>query len=390
MSARVNDAYTFEYGVTTIGQLRVETTEPEQKMARHRPVANVFIDDEPVTPTDRFWNSLYVRYGFSKSIFNYFSHEEVFQRIAEKSPHERMRFCIERNPKSGRGRLLGISNPKRAAVHHDELSDLLSRYDGEKTTYHNGIVESHHMPRTGSNRFQISGDQFAHRFVLRTPVDGFGLPNIYLSLLREVCSNGMIGYAKAFRSEITLGRGDDSPIYSLVRALDGFNNDEGYAALRQRFESATTSWASVHETMSLYNLLARLVGGRQVNHELRGHDGAESRSTKDSTPLLKSFHQMTGDVSRIYGLANLDALSAKRQRTLPVQCKVYDLLNFATEVATHHAETDGSRRLQAWLGTMISREYDMEGTTDNYSDFQDFFVADSASRQTLNDRSIRN
>lgn len=48
---------------------------------------------------------------------------------------------------------------------------------------------------------------------------------------------------------------------------------------------------------------------------------------------------MTGDTSRLYGLANLDALSAKRQRTLPVRCKVYelckvyDLLNFAPATA---------------------------------------------------------
>ena len=43
---------------------------------------------------------------------------------------------------------------------------------------------------------------------------------------------------------------------------------------------------------------------------------------------------------KLYGLANLDTLSPKRQRTLPVDCKVYDLLNFATEIATHHASTE--------------------------------------------------
>ena len=42
-------------------------------------------------------------------------------------------------------------------------------------------------------------------------------------------------------------------------------------------------------------------------------------------------------------LANVDTLSAKRQRTLPAACKVYDLLNFASEVATHHATESGNR-----------------------------------------------
>jgi hypothetical protein len=370
----------FEYGVTTIGELRVESRPADDKQARQPAVTSVLVGDEPLRPSERFWNSLYVRYGFSRSVFNYFTHEEVFRRIAEVSPHDRMRYCVERDGKTGQGRLLGVSNPKRPAVSHDDLMELLARYGEEGHNYHDGVVESRHVPRTGSNRFRISGDEFAHQFVLRTPVDGFGLPNIYLSLLRQVCSNGMIGYTRAFRSEVALGRGEDLPTFSLARALDGFNNDEGYAALRQRFESASSSWASVHETLSLYNLLAKLLGLKQV-----GGDGAET-----GTPLLKSFHQMTGDVSRLYGLANLDALSAKRQRALPVQCKVYDLLNFATEVATHRARTEGSRKLQAWVGTLVSHEYDMEGTADNYTDFRDFFVEGGSGRDTLDDAALRN
>lgn len=83
---------------------------------------------------------------------------------------------------------------------------------------------------------------------------------------------------------------------------------------------------------------------------------------------------MTGDTSRLYGLANLDALSAKRQRTLPVRCKVYDLLNFASEVATHHADEYGSRSSQAWLGSLVSGEYDLENSCDSFDDFQAFFL----------------
>ena len=70
------------------------------------------------------------------------------------------------------------------------------------------------------------------------------------------------------------------------------------------------------------------------------------------TSVLSAFHAMTGDVSQIYGLANVDALSVKRQRTLPVNCRVYDLLNFASELATHHATGSGSRTLQGWIGTL--------------------------------------
>jgi hypothetical protein len=92
--------------------------------------------------------------------------------------------------------------------------------------------------------------------------------------------------------------------------------------------------------------------------------------------VLNDFHRVTGNLHEIYGLANLDSLSVKRQRVLPARCRVYDLLNFASELATHHAQPAGSQALQAHIGTMISDEYDMEGTAEKVSDFEDFFVND--------------
>jgi len=66
-----------------------------------------------------------------------------------------------------------------------------------------------------------------------------------------------------------------------------------------------------------------------------GHDGA---ATTLSTGRWESaFRRLTGD---------LDSLSAKRQRALPACCKVYDLVSFATEMATHHADAAASRLLR--------------------------------------------
>ena len=376
-----------EYGVTRVGDLRVEAEDPEDGRARGPVVTRVFVNDEPLRPTPRFWTSFFMRFGIGKSVFNYFDHAEVFSRLAERSPSDRLRFVVERGPAAdetgGAGTLLAVSNPTKAVVRHDDLRELLDRYDGDRITYHDGVVESHHAPRVG-HRFHVAGDAFANRFVVRTPVDGFGQPNIYLSLLREVCANGMIGEAPAFRSALALGKGDDEVSYTLSRALDGFNNDEGYAALRQRFESAAESWASVHEATGLYSLLAKLTGrggvsGGEPPRDF-GTDGASAGGTFEpghaGTDLLKRFHKTTGDVTRLYGLANLDSLSAKRQKTLPVNCKVYDLLNFATEVATHYAKPEQARRLHAWAGGLVSGEYDLEGTADQYGDFKDFFVSD--------------
>ncbi len=371
----------FDYKYLPISDLQVEMQE-DQKTGKQK-VKSVLVHDEPLEPTDRFWFSLFARYGFNKAFFTYFDHAEVFERISQKESQDRMRVCIERDEKSG-NRLLGVSNPTKPIVPHGDLMGLLGRYEGENISYANGIVESTHKPRVGNN-FDVGGDMFSHRFVMSTPIDGYGQPNLYLSLLRLICTNGMIGYSRAFRSTLALGKGNDDVTHNITRALDGFNNDEGFAVMRQRMEAATTSWASVYETNSLLSLLTKLHHGKQLNVNVDDPRLLERSPSISShlnvsgndpigSPLVKAFHEMTGDTSRLYGLANLDSLSIKRQRTLPVKCTVYDALNFATEVATHHAEPEGSRQLNAWVGGLVSNEYDMEGTKDKFGDFADFHI----------------
>lgn len=379
----------FDYPFATIGSLTVQTSTDSET---GKPVvSNVIVNDEPIEPTDRFWLSLHARYGFNNSVFKYFSHEEVFQRISEIEPRDRVRLCVERDLEKGESHLLALSNPAKPVVRHDSLMETLERYDGGDIAYCDGIVESTHTPRIGSNEFEIGDDTFWNRFVMSAPIDGYGQPSIYLSLLRQVCTNGMIAYAPTFRSTLALGRGEDNVTFSIVRALDGFGNDEGYAALRQRFEAAAKSWASVYEAQSLYRLLVKLLTHKNIRTSraapattrisgLLADDRSPARlhssekCAEAGSPIITAFHQMTGDVSQIYGLANVDALSVKRQRTLPVKARVYDLLNFASEVATHHADEQGARASQGWLGTLVSGEYDLEGSQDAFGDFQDFFI----------------
>jgi hypothetical protein len=369
----------FEYGVTRIKDLDVHTGPDRNGKIG---VREVLLNGEAVQPTNRFWNSLHLRFGFTSNIFRYFNHQEVFQRISEVAPNDRIRWCLERD-NAGSNRLLAVTNPSAAVMPHDDLVDLLGRYETAEMHYSDGILRSRHTPRMGGP-FQVAGDGFENKFVLDTPIDGFGRPAVYLSLLRLVCSNGAVGYSPAFRSELSVGKGEDGVVFALTRVLDGFNNEDGFAALRQRFESATRSWASVHEVNRLYRVLARLhhrgeIKGRSAVPALGEDGGAEcSRS-----PLFHAFHQMTGDLTRIYGLANLDALSAKRQRTLPAACRVYDVLNFASEVATHHTTEMGNRFVQAIIGDLISGEYDLEGTVDQFSDWRDFFVGNDQTTDTL-------
>jgi hypothetical protein len=380
----------FDYVVTNVDDLRFET---KQNPKTGRPlVSAVLVQDERLKPTDRFWTSLFARYGINSSYFRYFDYPEVFSRISQVESKDRLRLCVERDQQKETGRLLAASSPDKPLVAFDDLMGTLSRYQEDGgVSYADGVVESSHTPRIGSNTFQVAGDDFSNRFVLCTPIDGYGLPAIYLSLLRIICENGAVGYARAFRTTLALGKASEDVTFSITRALEGFGNDEGYGALRQRFESAAKSWASVSESQNLYRELVRLhhqeqigwdgaalIGESGIAKAIRGDNQEMSaltdRREESRNPILTAFTGICGEPCQLYGLSNLDALSDKRQRTLPVKCRVLDLLNFATEVATHHATESGSRSCQAWLGSLIGGEYDLEDSCGSFGEFQDFFL----------------
>lgn len=343
--------WNFEYGHANVRDLMVTAT--RQTKTRKVTVDRIALNGEELKPSSRFWRSFFARFGISDNVFRYFEPEEVFERISMKSASDAFRYTIERD-QAGKGRLLAVSSVNRPLISHGEIDAIATRYGATETSYDNGIVTTTHRLRNGDRPFEIGGDRFQHRFVMETPIDGFSHPKIFLSFLREVCSNGMVGYARAFRSDISLGKDIG---HCIRRALESYDNGDGYAALRQRFESAQTSWASVYECLTLMKTLNKLSGDADT-HRQRNRD----------------FHRMTGGLNRIYGLANLEALTQKRQRILPGKCRIYDLLNFASELATHHVDETDQRHLQAYIGTLISDEYDMEGTAQTATEFSDFFV----------------
>ena len=89
----------FDYAFAAVGDLEVRTT-TEPKSGR-RTASEVLVNDEPIKSTERFWTSLYARYGFNKSFFKYFDYSEVFQRISDVESQDRIRLCIERDTDSG-------------------------------------------------------------------------------------------------------------------------------------------------------------------------------------------------------------------------------------------------------------------------------------------------
>src|ERR671939_265763 len=95
----------FVYGTARIKDLAVRTTTDKSGKTE---VSAVLLNDEPVRPSKRFWNSLHLRFGFTSNIFRYFSHQEVFSRISEVAANDRVRWCVERGG-NGNNRLLAVT-----------------------------------------------------------------------------------------------------------------------------------------------------------------------------------------------------------------------------------------------------------------------------------------
>ena len=377
-----------------------------REVSEHGNVTVMSIDGQSVKPTPRFWTSLcsgYSRYGLSTKLFKLFTHQEVFQRVTDvvgAEGKDRLRYTLE-DLGAGTPRLLAVTNPNKPLVEYPRMQEVLARYGatGERGSaspeYKDGIIRSTHTPQHMDD-LEIAGDGFSHQYIMETPIDGYGKPLIYLSLLRQVCTNGMVGYARAFRTEINIGRGGDNnsdadAMFSISRALDSFSNEEGYQALAQRFTSAANSYASVYEVNRVNKVLNKMaVGGMFTEPTVKRTGvidglalkrGATLRLDLDETKqspvnikLQRAFTQMVGNLCEIYGITHMDAISSKRMAKIPARCTVYDLLNFTTEAATHYCTTKNGRLLQAEVGNLISAEYDLEGTKTTHEQFTDFFT----------------
>ena len=303
-----------------------------QSLDEKRPLdCKIRVQNKWFTTSRRFWTSFFARFGISDNVFKYYTHQEVFDRICERKPETELRFCLDEK------KALAISNPLKPLMKVSSFERITRQFGGENVEYDSGIVTSTYTPTSGEHLFKIGPDAFNNRFMLETPMDGYGKPSIYLMLLRQVCSNGAVAYAPAFRTEVTVG---DDPEYNLERALQSFDSDDGFSALRQRFEASQLSPASLWECLRLHKRLKGL-------------------EDKDA---VKAFDKVVGDIYHHYGVANLDAISEKKLRLLPAKCKVYDLINIASEVSTHKTKGEKSRTLEAWLGSTLSGEFDLEGT----------------------------
>lgn len=331
-------------------------------------LANTAIEfnGETYYPSQRFWNSFCSKVGVGTNIFNLFDQTEVFNRVVRDtcfSTSGNIRVIEDcRNHQ-----LLAITEPTKPVVDWQSVLTLINRKNGYDVRYNDGIISTMHSLQSDLDT-KIGGEDFKQRMSVHIPIDGYGSPAVYLALLRQVCSNGMVAMSKAFKTTVNIGKKDSScdVEFALERMYDSFSNDEGFDALIRRLDTARRSKLSVREFEQGRRFLSRIAPPKDDPNPLK------------ISPELRRFSSMGGNLHSKYGLASLQQMTDKQMGLLETNMTVYEAVNFMTEVTTHrldpHKKLDSSiiENIQGWVGSLVSRPYDLENIID-LQDTQDEF-----------------
>lgn len=320
------------------------------------------IETTALETTQRFWDSLTSKYGFSPSIFNLLDMHEVFCKIAEKQ-NPQIRIATENN------KLLAVSNPEKSIITINALTQVLNKVKTYDIGYQNGIITSRHMPRVNLD-FKLENIEFSSRMVMETPIDGYGKPSIWLAMK---CNDTIITASdKTFQSTINIGT-DNHVEETMLRTIQSFSNEDGFIALKQRLIAASNSWASIREVGTLQELFSTLTLDEILDSYVRKIYGGTILSIDlIKEDLHKAIQSLSGDVREIYGIAQVSVLSNKKKSIMPTKLTVLDLIMFASGIGNRAFTISAEKKIQQFVGDLVSEEFDLENSKVEFPKFGDF------------------
>lgn len=300
--------------------------------------------------SNRFVSSLAKKLKFSSNIFKYFSPSEVLERVAEQNSDYRFQVTFDHHSKQ----ILGVVDEDKkflppaiaCKVFADDPRVRSISYDKGIWSADLHLDEVFNVPKSG---------EYFRRFNICYPVDGVGMPCIYLSMMRQVCSNGSTARVAEFRTDIEIN--DESGLH-LSRLLSSFNNQYGFTALEDRLGIAQSTTASVRELMEIDSLLQNHVADKHAYRLLHNR-----------------LDEIAGEPCFRYGTTSLNNIPAKKRALLPVDCSVNDLLNFSSELTSHHGNLlNNAVSFDVATGKMLAHEFDLEGMYSRRSQSPNFFL----------------
>lgn len=300
-------------------------------------IKSLVIDNSAYKLSDRFYKTLAGELGIPYGVFGFFTPLEVMERAAAKVPDLQLRVTVDTESRQA----LGLTQNKGLPMPINYIENVL--HNDKRLTgveYSDGVLSA---MLDLDDPWDVPNDStYGMRVRCRVPVDGVGMPDMSLATWRQVCSNGAVAETSLFRTKMEI---KDNSGEHFRRLLASFSNPSGVEMLQERMCNAAETKASVGEVVLLEGLIRRSVANARNQMLLR-----ERLNDVADNPCVR------------YGVTDLANIGQKKRPLLPVGCSVADLLNFASELGTHHSDLlKSDSTLQSFSGTLLSKGFDLEG-----------------------------
>lgn len=300
-------------------------------------IKSLVIDNSAYKLSDRFYKTLAGELGIPYGVFGFFTPLEVMERAAAKVPDLQLRVTVDTEGRQA----LGLTQNKGLPMPINYIENVL--HNDKRLTgveYSDGVLSA---MLDLDDPWDVPNDStYGMRVRCRVPVDGVGMPDMSLATWRQVCSNGAVAETSLFRTKMEI---KDNSGEHFRRLLASFSNPSGVEMLQERMCNAAETKASVGEVVLLEGLIRRSVANARNQMLLR-----ERLNDVADNPCVR------------YGVTDLANIGQKKRPLLPVGCSVADLLNFASELGTHHSDLlKPESTLQSFSGTLLSKGFDLEG-----------------------------
>ena len=310
------------------------------------------VEGERYKPSQRLFKGLAQRMKVPLSVFELFSPLEVIRRAAERAPELPLRLTVDREDHQALALIEDKGMPLPAgnievAMREDKR---LQQFD-----YHDGVI-------TGrfdlGEAWDVPGDsKYGVHVSTEVPVDGMGTPKATLATWRQVCSNGAVAEAPLFRTKLEV---NDNSGDHFRRLLRSFSNPRGVEMLHERLIAANGTKASVDEVYQVEQLIRRQV-----------------RDARSQMLLCERLQGVADNPCVRYGVTDLGAIGERRRGLLPTGASVADVMNFVSELNTHHGELIKNRTAaNGLLGNFYARSYDLEEMYPHSQPAQPFYLKD--------------
>ena len=294
------------------------------------------VEGERYKPSQRFLKGMAQRMKVPLSVFELFTPLEVIHRAAERAPDIPLRLTVDRQERQA----LALIEDKGVPIPAGNI-EIIMKDDKrlQEFDYHDGVI---------TGRFDLgeawdipNDSKYGVHIATEVPVDGMGTPEATLATWRQVCSNGAVAEAPLFRTKLEV---KDNSGEHFRRLLRSFRNPRGVEYLHERLLAANGTKASVDEVYQAESFVRRQV-----------------RDTRHQMLLCERLQEVADNPCVRYGVTDLGAIGERRRGLLPTGASVADVMNFVSELNTHHGELLKNRTAaDGLLGDFYARSYDLE------------------------------